>query len=135
MTDCPDTFAELDELWAGTWAPTEPSPTIHPSRMLPRIIRVIGSPWEAHEHDDGTWSFLAHGETIWGPMTGTVDDAFKLLLQVHRDPSPRAETQGRPVPDCDPLAPARGICLALLISAPIWFAGAYIVGRLTGWWL
>ena len=98
----------------------------------PRIIRVIGSPWEAHEHPDGTWSFLANGETIWGPMTGTVEDAFRLLLDVHRDPSPRAETQGHPVSDSDPLAPARGILCGLMLSAPMWFAGIYAVLRWRG---
>ena len=124
-------YHDFEEQTAGTWAPAEPSPTIHPSRMLPRTIRVIGSPWEAHEHDDGTWSFAAHGETIWGPMTGDAEDAFKLLLQVHRDPSPRAETQGRPVPDCDPLAPARGIILACAVMACV-YAGVFAVLRWRG---
>lgn len=132
MTDTPATADDLLDLWAGTYAPPEPSPTIHPS-MLPadRIIRVIGSPWEAHEHPDGTWDFRANGEVIWGPMTGTVEDAFRLLLQVHRDPSPRAETQGHPVPDSDPLAPARGIILATAVMACV-YAAVYVVLRWRG---
>ena len=103
----------------------------HPSSMELRTLRVVGSPWQAIEHTGGIWSFTCHGETIWGPMTGTVDDAFRLLMQVHRDPSPRAESQGHPVPDSDPLAPARGIICATAIMALV-YAGVFAVLRWRG---
>ena len=139
MTDTPATADDLLELWAGTVGPAEPSPTIHPSMLpaLPRTIRVIGSPWEAHEHPDGRWDFRANGEVIWGPMTGTVEDAFRLLLDVHRDPTPRAESQGHPVRRVtDPLRTARGICTGVAVGAAMWalmFAVGYTIARLAGW--
>ena len=122
-------YHDFEDAVAGTHAPTEPSPTVHPSMQAPRIIRVVGSPWQAVEHYDGRWSFTCNGEVVWGPMTGNVDDAFRLLLDVHRDPSPVGAS---PEPACDPLAPARGILLALLLSAPLWAAAAYMTLRWRG---
>jgi hypothetical protein len=130
MTDTPHTVDDLLDLWDDHTAPCE-SMLRHPSAMELRTLRVIGSPWQAVEHTGGTWSFTCHGETIWGPMTGGVDDAFRLLLEVHRDPSPRAESQGRPVPDSDPLAPARGIILATAVMALV-YAGVFAVLRWRG---
>jgi hypothetical protein len=134
MTDIPDTFAELDELWAGTVGPTEHSPTIHPSMLprLPRVLRVVGSIWEAHETPNGNWDFVANGEVIWADMAGDVGDAFQLLLQVHRTPSPRAETQGPPEWHVtDPLRAARGILCATGIMACV-YAAVFAVLRWRG---
>ena len=125
MTDIPDTYSDLVDLWAGTVGPTEPSP------RLPRTIRIVGSVWTAHEQPDGRWVFCANGQRIWGPMTGDLEDVYTLLVQVHRDPSPRAETQGHPVPDSDPLAPARGILAATAIMALV-YAGVFAVLRWRG---
>jgi hypothetical protein len=104
----------------------------HPSTQEPRTLRVVGSPWEAHEHDDGQWSFMCHGETIWGPMNGNIDDAFKLLLQVHRDPSPRAESQG-PRPGPTPRF-WRGVAWAVPASLALWVVIIYSTGKVWGKW-
>jgi hypothetical protein len=135
MTDTPHTVDDLLDLWDDHTAPTEPMLALelhHPSAMELRVIRVVGSPWQAIEHTGGTWSFTCHGETIWGPMTSTVDDAFRLLMQVHRDPSPRAESQGlRPGP-----TPRfwRGVAWALPASLALWAVIIWAAGRLAGKW-
>lgn len=125
MTDVPSTADDLIDRWSGTAAPIEPSPTIHPSMLPPalRIMRVIGSPWEAHEQRDGTWTFLANGEVIWSDVAGRPEDAFRLLLDVHRDPIPEAggaPPTGRGAGDRSRIA--RGMVVGLAWCAAFWVA-------------
>jgi O-methyltransferase involved in polyketide biosynthesis len=128
MTDTPHTVDDLLDLWDDHTAPCE-SMLRHPSQPL--TLRIPGSAWQAIEQPDGRWTYTANGEVIWADMTGSRYDAWLLLLDVHRDPSPRAESQGRPVPDSDPLAPARGIVCATAAMACV-YAGVFAVLRWRG---
>lgn len=124
---------DLLELWADTPAPVEPKPTLHPSMLpaAPRTIRIVGSVWSARERRNGRWDFLAGDDVIWSDMTGSVDDVFRLLMQVHRDPSPRAETPGAEAGDQE--RSARPLVVGLIIAtAAFWTAVAWAALRWRG---
>jgi hypothetical protein len=93
MTDWP-TSDEVIDAWAGTGAPHEPSPTVHPSMMRPV--------WDAHQGRDGRWTFTRDGRVVWRDITGHPDAAAMLLAEMRRQDLPPGawrETTGveRPV--------------------------------------
>lgn len=139
LPDVPDYPDDLLDAWNGTAARVEPSPTIHPSmRREPRTLHIVGSAWRAHEQPDGLWLFTHSYRPVWR-ATGSVADVWCLLADMHDQDPPGgglgrdggAEHDPRRVP-----SPSlyRGLGWGLLLSAPIWFAGVYTVGRLAGWW-
>ena len=141
MTDCPDTFDELDDLWAGTTGPTEHTPTIHPSMLPQAHTTLVRHAWldiQIDRRRDGAYEVRDEGRSwcIVVPDEVMALGLFKGASLGQMRAIPRAECQGQtPADHCghgDPLAFFRGLGWALLISAPFWFATAYVVLRWRG---
>jgi hypothetical protein len=128
MTDTPHTVDDLLDLWDDHTAPTE-SMLRHPSHYRPTVANVLGTNMQVVERTNGTFAVSdGHRWVSEGHATGA--DAYFAALALHRC-RPRAESQGRPVPDSDPLAPARGIILATAVMLCV-YAGVYVVLRWRG---
>lgn len=129
---------ELLELWAGTYAPPEPSPTLHPSRLpmyAPTIVNVIGTTWQVVEMVDGTFD-VSDGHRWRSSGYSTCPDAYAAALAMIRterfaqggDPGATPADTG----DGDPLGFIVGLMWALPLGIGAW-VGIYAIARWRGW--